>query len=186
MKVWGAGVLPFILRNRLGYLGPGCVSHLRRLLQPESKYKKVHSCKFSKERWDILALAYESTSQCPKPSRQRSHVKIHEMKTILMRTNYPSSQGRSNPCGSTREDQDERTTSRSTPRKLKTRHKWCVMNVKNQDTSNPNVLTLKKIKKMRKGPSSKRRKASWLFGKILTCHHQKMKMKKQCLMPNIT
>ncbi|RDY05822.1 hypothetical protein CR513_10295, partial [Mucuna pruriens] len=54
-------------------------------------------------------------------------------KTVLMKTNFPSSQERYNPCGRTREDQDERTTSRSTARKLKTRCKWCHMNVRNQD-----------------------------------------------------
>ncbi|RDX77543.1 hypothetical protein CR513_42327, partial [Mucuna pruriens] len=40
----------------------------------------------------------------PKPSRQRNLVENHQMKIVLMKTNSHSSEGRSNPCGSTRED----------------------------------------------------------------------------------
>ncbi|RDX81967.1 hypothetical protein CR513_37301, partial [Mucuna pruriens] len=62
-------------------------------------------------------------AQHPKPSRQKNPMERHHMKIFLIRMNSPSYIGRPNLCGSTREDQDGRTTLESTPRKLKTRHK---------------------------------------------------------------
>ncbi|RDX89899.1 hypothetical protein CR513_28308, partial [Mucuna pruriens] len=52
--------------------------------------------------------------QRPKFSRQRNPVENHHLKIVLMKMNSHSSQGRSNPCGSTREDQDGRAILGST------------------------------------------------------------------------
>ncbi|RDY14825.1 hypothetical protein CR513_00031, partial [Mucuna pruriens] len=65
-----------------------------------------------------------------------------------MRLNSHSYQERSNSCGSTREDQDARTIPRSTPKKQKTKRKWCATNVRNQDISNLNKPFIKNKKSL--------------------------------------
>ncbi|RDY03823.1 hypothetical protein CR513_12535, partial [Mucuna pruriens] len=71
----------------------------------------------------------------PKPSKLRNLVKKPLKKKVLIKTSSPLYQGRFTLCGNIKEDPDGRATSESTPKKSKTKVKWCTTNARSLNTS---------------------------------------------------
>ncbi|RDX91960.1 hypothetical protein CR513_25976, partial [Mucuna pruriens] len=124
-----------------------------------------------------LRLKKLQKDHCPKSSKLRNLMKKSLKKKDQMRMRYPLFRGKSTPFGKRKKGPNGRITLESSPKKLKTKVKWCATSAKSLDTSTSNVLAWTRRKR---SPSlRRRRKVTWQHGRTLIYFPLKKRMKKQ-------